>query len=700
MNAAIKEVDDLTDQGIDTAVDVIPTLENIPFTLLVEAPENCRTYRPECIENESVDEQTTYTAKGDVESLAQSLLEEGQLVNLIVYRIQNEGKEQDYYAVVDGETRRQAMGLLIEQGKVDSKTTMICSVHSKQNAVRLSWIANAKRRKLSLCDKFLGYKRLSESGLSISQIASTEDVPESEVKKILRLSDLHPAIFEQLRDGNIDLSVACKYASTTCKERQFSVFTQLKSDGYEGNSYHVGQLLSQQHVKGHSAVARFVGEQAYSAAGGLIERDLFSTDDTSQWMNPEIAYDLANRKLDHKAQVFRTSWSWVVVHLEHEQPELDVVKRFLPTFDENDVPVEVMEPFTALEAEISSVQSQMSELELRLDEQDEDIWDSDDYRELDDRLDELNDRHTDMHTTIHNQYGKYTDIERQFSGVVITYSRLGDLEVRCGFLLKGDLAAYRKATQSNTESGSDSEVHCHDHNSIQDDLNKPKTNSSLDRDLSVAKRSILRAHLTRSANVSVARDLMEYSICRRALEPYYAAITFLSTSMSSVNDPCPEGSESYILSHTEIETIKQSLPMEWMSNDPTEQECLEAFIALPAKKRDALVAYSVASSLVLGSEYHMTTALPESLISRMDINAASMWRPDRSGYFKRLKSDELYDLGLRWYGTDSEFAKQHSKSKKSERLDAICRVFEDDVSQLSNVEQMIRESWLPEQVHI
>ena len=698
MNAAIKEVDDLTDQDSDTAIEVIPTVENIPFSLLVEAPENCRTHRAKSIENESVDEQTTYVAKGDVDSLAQSLLEEGQLINLIVYPLHIEGKE--HYAVVDGETRRQAMGLLIEQGKVDPTTSMLCSIQSKQDAVRLSWIANAKRRKLSLCDKFLGYKRLCQSGLSVSEIASTEDVPESEVKKILRLSELHPAIFEQLRDGKIDLSVACKYASTTCKERQFSVFTQLKADGNEGNSYHVRQLLSQQHIKGQSAVARFVGEQAYSAAGGLIERDLFSTDDTSQWMNPEIAYNLAKQKLDHKAKEFESSWSWVVAHLEHDQPDLDDVKRFLPTFDQSEVPIAVLEPFTALEAEIRSLESQMSELELRLDEQDEDIWDSDDYQQMDDRLDELNDRHSDMHQTLHNQYGKYTDIEKQFSGVVVTYSRLGELEVRCGVLLNKDLAAYRKATESDTESGSDSESQSHNHHSVQGDLDKPKTNSSLDRDLSVAKRSILRAHLTRSANVSVARDLMEYSICRRALEPYYAAITFLSTSMSSVNDPCPEGSESYILSHTEIETIKQSLPMEWMSNDPTEQECLEAFIALPSKKRDALVAYSVASSLVLGSEYHMTTTLPDSLISRMDVNAASMWRPDRAGYFKRLKSDELYDLGLRWYGTDSEFAKQHAKSKKSERLDALCRVFEDDVSQLSNVEQMIRESWLPEQVHI
>ena len=78
--------------------------------------------------------------------------------------------------------------------------------------------------------------------------------------------------------------------------------------------------LTEERVPGASAVARFVGVEAYEAAGGQVLRDLFARDDESGvWFeDPLLLEKLATGKLQAAADELATRWKWAVAMIEVE----------------------------------------------------------------------------------------------------------------------------------------------------------------------------------------------------------------------------------------------------------------------------------------------------------------------------------------------------------------------------------------------
>ena len=50
---------------------------------------------------------------------------------------------------------------------------------------------------------------------------------------------------------------------------------------YRPSAWQVKRMLTEERVPGSAAIAKFVGVEAYEAAGGKVLRDLFSRDDDS-----------------------------------------------------------------------------------------------------------------------------------------------------------------------------------------------------------------------------------------------------------------------------------------------------------------------------------------------------------------------------------------------------------------------------------
>ena len=76
------------------------------------------------------------------------------------------------------------------------------------------------------------------------------------------------------------------FAVTTDRERQLAVWEQVSAQGYRPSAWQVKRLLTEERVPGATAVARFVGVEAYEAAGGQVLRDLFAGDDTAGFRSP------------------------------------------------------------------------------------------------------------------------------------------------------------------------------------------------------------------------------------------------------------------------------------------------------------------------------------------------------------------------------------------------------------------------------
>ncbi|MBB6125645.1 hypothetical protein [Sphingobium subterraneum] len=119
-------------------------------------------------------------------------------------------------------------------------------------------------------------------------------------------------------------------------------------------------MITNSAIRSSSPIARLATEVDYMAAGGRIERDLFTEDSTETWIDPEIAQRIAGEKLQAFATEVAVSsgYAWVRPVLETRVPysaseELHQV-HLEPeplTDDEQDEADKLLEAISALEAE-------------------------------------------------------------------------------------------------------------------------------------------------------------------------------------------------------------------------------------------------------------------------------------------------------------------------------------------------------------
>ncbi len=97
-----------------------------------------------------------------------------------------------------------------------------------------------------------------------------------------------------------------------------TVWEQLSGQAGRPSAWQVKRLLTEERVPGASAVARFVGVEAYEAAGGQVMRDLFADEyEHGIWFeDPVLLEKLAAEKLQSAADELATRWKWAMVEVD------------------------------------------------------------------------------------------------------------------------------------------------------------------------------------------------------------------------------------------------------------------------------------------------------------------------------------------------------------------------------------------------
>lgn len=250
-----------------------------PFEHFYVAPENAR--------------DATKPLRG-IDELASNIEAYGLLQPLVAYE-GDEGRP----AVSDGSRRLAALHRLRNADKQPAGewdwNAVRFEVIEQSDAAASSLAANTQRVNLGVVDEAVAWNRMSLDGKSIEDIARAFGVTERYVKGRVRLASLHEPILEALRAGEISLDVAQLYAGAHMS-RQEKVWKALGKSNrrYE---YNVKQALEKNTLHAGDELAKFVGEDAYVAAGGQVEHELFKAADMSRWLNPEIAERVAQEKL-------------------------------------------------------------------------------------------------------------------------------------------------------------------------------------------------------------------------------------------------------------------------------------------------------------------------------------------------------------------------------------------------------------------
>jgi len=260
-----------------------------------------------------------------LEELAASIEAHGLLQAPVVHK----GKRGEY-AVVAGQRRLLAMRLLESRGSLASDTPVLCQLVAEDaDAGEISLAENVVRVAMHPADQFEAFRDLIDRGTDVSVVATRFGVSESVVVKRLKLGRLSPVVLAAYRNGDIDLEEAQAFAICDDHQAQERVLTEL-NDWHRSPSS-IRHALTEGEIPATDKRVRFVGLEAYEAAGGAVRRDLFDDDDSGTIIDHVHLNRLVADKLSVEVDAVRAEgWAWVEVASDFDRSMLSEFKRTLP----------------------------------------------------------------------------------------------------------------------------------------------------------------------------------------------------------------------------------------------------------------------------------------------------------------------------------------------------------------------------------
>lgn len=279
------------------------TIEMIPLNRLVPSPANVRK---------------TGTGIG-VEELAASIAAHGLLQNLQV-RPAKGGK----FGVVAGGRRLAALKLLAQRKQMPRSADIPCNVLDGEDDGEISLAENTIRIPMHPADQFDAFKALADTGKGAEEIAGRFGCTAAVVRQRLKLAAVSPRLMELYREGDMNLDQLMAFTVSDDHEAQEAAWFDQPSHSHSPSA--IRRTLTAAQVEADDRLAIFVGVDAYVAAGGHLNRDLFQTDHQGYLTDPALLNRLAMEKLQSEAEALRAEgWAWVEV-----MPELgwDTLRRF------------------------------------------------------------------------------------------------------------------------------------------------------------------------------------------------------------------------------------------------------------------------------------------------------------------------------------------------------------------------------------
>ena len=246
-----------------------------------------------------------------IEMLAADIERRGLLQSLSVRPLADaDGKETGMFEVPAGGRRFKALQLLVKQKKMPKTAFIPCLVKTDGLAEEDSLAENVMREALHPLDQFRAFQTLAEAGQGLEAIAATFGVTAAVVRQRLKLAAASPKLLEAYVAGELTLDQLMAFCVSDDHQRQEEVWERLSSS-YNREPPTIRRMLTEGAVRGHDRRARLVGAEAYEKAGGVILRDLFSTDEDGWFADAALLDRLTLEKLQAKADEIRCEgWKW------------------------------------------------------------------------------------------------------------------------------------------------------------------------------------------------------------------------------------------------------------------------------------------------------------------------------------------------------------------------------------------------------
>ena len=624
-------------------------IKSIPLNKLVASPRNVRR---------ASDQQADLELKADIEA-------RGLLQNLVVTSV---SKPRGCFAVEAGERRRRALQSLADEGKLPRDHEVCCLVVEADSAHEASLAENFQRLSMNPADECLAFQQLIEQGATVEDVARRFGLTVRFVEGRLRLANLAPVVFEALGAGEISLDVAKAYAATPDRERQEYVFEQM-GRGYGANHPDsIRRMMTQATVSASDRRAKFVGEDAYVAAGGRIERDLFSDEAAARWLDVALLERLACEKMEVIA-----AETAKVTGLAFVRPTLDSWIGYSQTEGLRRIPLESPPLSDEESAQVDDLEGEIEDLVGLLEDEETEPGARQEaeakIRELGDRIDAI--------------VNKPPVIDEALKGEIGT------------FLLLDELGRPRLDTSFYAERGQDGPAADGDDDG-RDSAPAAKggrtgLSQRLVDELAMQRRDILAVHV--AADPGLALDLAIFLMVDR--QTGYSREKCGSTlSASPPANPVFGFKTPDAAATIAGAEFVDSLDRSWTRHE-TRSERFDAFRALRDEARAAWLGHAVASTLEasLNLSGERFCAFHNHLGQLLGIEVERWWRPTGANYFDRVpKSVTL--AALAEVGGPA-LAERYAKAKKAELAQACERIFSGEFIAEAEVKEAAL-AWVPQ----
>lgn len=601
----------------------------------------------------------TASVTADLE-LKASILAHGLMQNLVV----TEGKKGNYL-VIAGARRLEAIKALVAEGKLPEGHCVPCQLVSEEHAAEMSLAENTIRQAMHPADEFEAFASLYKAGRTAGFIAERFGATEKHVWQRLKLGRAAPELLAEYRAENLTLECLMAFTVTDDQKKQLAVYESL-SDWDRRNANSIRRALTEGMVTSTDKLARFVGLEAYTAAGGYTKADLFG--DRVYLESTDVLHRLASEKLEATAEVLRgEGWGWVETSLEHDW-------NFTRRCGEIESrPVDAPKELTDLQANLEKEFEAAEQAYYDDDEEDEAHSEALGKKrdDLEQQLDEVNEKL--------EAYVTFDPEEMTLAGCYVSIDGDGSLRVERGLVKPEDKKAAATAKGGDTAPAAPE---------------KPKGMSeSLKRDLEAYRLGVAQAEIAK--HPAVAFDLLVFKVAKNALT---ARSTYDGPHVSFTREFAGTASadaRSFI--QAQMEPLAKALPSDWLKAK-TEAAQFAAFQQLSDYQKQSLLAYCVAVTLQPNLDTGGQPTAYDLALAQTGANVADHWRPTKDNYLSRVTKEQLLEIGAELVGGQRgrQWATTNANKKRGDIAGELHRVINEGDTSAMTAEQAERvKNWLP-----
>ena len=613
--ASTKKITKAQEVALKTALEAA-AVEYVPLADLVKSPLNVRTI-PYSVDS--------------LRGLADSIEALGLLQNLIVHTLAD-GKS----GVAAGGRRLTALQLLAQEDRLAADHTVMVKRVSDDIAALASVAENEQRAAMHPAEQISGFRTLAEQGKTPAQIGDALGFGSRHVQRMLKLATLAPSLMEKLAQDELTVEQCQALCLEDDHARQVEVFESVKASWSNAPAHLIKRAITDTEMRTDNAKFRFIGREAYEAAGGYLREDLFSQDDGDGTADSVLVERLVQEKLERIAQDIqqREGWTWsrgraarIWYHGEDGQEFVQ--------------PVEPEPVYTPEQ------QQRLDELHAQ--------WNG-----YDSRCDETDALEAEINAIEQAaEISAWTDDMKSGAGVMVSLYE-GQVYVQRGVRLKADMP-------EETETSSVTVPFTSRQTDAAEGISVPLlTKMTSERTLAV------QAALMQQPEKAVA--LMVWRLCTcvfagcgTATHPFRISLT---ASHGSLTENAPSGKEgaAYDLLMQEKARLKALLPEGW-------EKDFNTFFALDGGVLMSLMAFCTACS-VDGVQTrdmgHTSRSTLDTVETAIGFHLRDWWQPTKDNYFGSLKHPQivasLKEAGLTGAAGDAEKMKKGDAAAHAEHF--------------------------------